>query len=53
VGIKLRLLNRKLGNVVEELFGYVPGADTEATPAMLEFDEDEEHVLQCPGEEQR
>ena len=45
VGIPLRILNRKLASIVEEFFGYVPGTDAEVTPAMLDFREDEEHLV--------
>lgn len=45
VDIPLRLLNRKLSGIVGEFFGYVPGTSTEATPAMLDFREDEEHLV--------
>jgi formate dehydrogenase (coenzyme F420) beta subunit len=48
VGIPLRLLNQRMAREAERLFGYVPGTDPEATPVLLEFKEDEEHVL-CPG----
>jgi formate dehydrogenase subunit beta len=44
VGIPLRLLNRRLSAIVSGLFEYVPGESTEATPAMLDFREDEEHL---------
>jgi formate dehydrogenase subunit beta len=50
VDIPLRVLNRKMAATVEGLFGYVPGIDPEATPVLLEFKEDEEHVL-CPGDQ--
>ena len=50
VGIPLKYLNRKMSRQVEELFDYVPGTDPDATPVLLEFKEDEEHVL-CPGDE--
>ena len=43
-GIPLRLLNRRLSSIVSDLFGYVPGESMEATPAMLDFREDEEHL---------
>ena len=45
VGIPLRLLNQKLAADVERLFDYKAGADPDATPALQEFREDEEHVL--------
>lgn len=45
VGIPLSVLNRKLAAVVEEYFEYVPGMNPEATPAMLDFREDEEHIV--------
>jgi formate dehydrogenase subunit beta len=48
VDIPLRRLNRKMAADVERLFGYRSGMDPDATPAMQEFKEDEEHVL-CPG----
>jgi ferredoxin len=51
VGIPLRLLNQRMAREAERLFGYVPGTDPEAAPVLLEFKEDEEHLL-CPGEAQ-
>lgn len=48
VDIPLRILNRKMAETVEELFGFTPGMDPETTPAMLDFREDEEEVL-CEG----
>jgi formate dehydrogenase (coenzyme F420) beta subunit len=48
VDIPLRRLNRKMAADVERLFGYRSGMDPDATPALQEFKEDEEHVL-CPG----
>jgi ferredoxin len=51
VGIPLRLLNQRMARDAERLFGYVPGTDPEAAPVLLEFKEDEEHLL-CPGEAQ-
>jgi len=50
VDIPLALLNRKMAGEVERLFGYVPGSDPEATPALQEFKEDEEHVLHHGGD---
>ncbi|RKZ09746.1 hypothetical protein DRQ25_05360 [Candidatus Fermentibacteria bacterium] len=45
VGIPLRILNRKLANIVEEFFEYVPGTSPEITPAMLDFREEDEHQV--------
>lgn len=45
VGIPLRLLNAKMARRVEALFGYIPGMDPQGKPVLLEFKEDEEHVL--------
>ncbi len=45
VGIPLRLLNEKMARQVKKLFDYTPGTDPEAQPVLLEFKEDEEHVL--------
>lgn len=45
VGIPLGLLNQKLATDVERLFEYRAGTDPQATPALQEFREDEEHVL--------
>jgi formate dehydrogenase subunit beta len=45
VGIPLRLLNEKMALQVKELFDYTPGTDPEAQPVLLEFKEDEEHIL--------
>lgn len=51
VGIPLRLMNQKMAREAERLFGYVPGTDPDATPVLLEYKEDEEHLL-CPGDAQ-
>lgn len=45
VDIPLRLMNQKMATDVERLFGYRAGGDPDATPALQEFKEDEEHVL--------
>jgi formate dehydrogenase subunit beta len=44
VDIPLRVLNRRLSGIVQELFDYVPGTSLDATPAMLDFREDEEQL---------
>ncbi len=44
VDIPLRVLNRRLATIVQDLFDYVPGESLETTPAMLDFREDEEHL---------
>jgi ferredoxin len=45
VGIPLRLLNEKMARQVESLFEFSPGMDPEGKPVLLEFKEDEEHLL--------
>ena len=50
VDIPLRRLNRKMAADVEHLFGYRSGMDPDATPALQEFKEDEEHVLSHGGD---
>jgi formate dehydrogenase subunit beta len=50
VDIPLGLLNQKMATDVERLFEYRAGSDPEATPALQEFKEDEEHVLGHGGE---
>jgi len=45
--IRLDLINRKLAQVVEQEFGYRPGTDPQASPALTEFkdDDSEEFIL--------
>ena len=37
MGIDTRLLTRKMGQEVEDLYGYRPGEDVDATPVLSAF----------------
>lgn len=40
MGIPLNILSKKMSKEVEEMFGYTPGMDREAKPAIQDFDKE-------------
>ena len=41
VGIRLRLLTKKIEKDAQELFGYVPGVDKDEDPVLGVFEEED------------